>query len=164
MWSFWLFSLTLLCCVSQIQKMGLQQRDIPMFSTLMDLVKEARELAEQGQWKVQSIATASHSHAAALPEMDNNDQATRTDTTEILLVQNHLYLLQILKVQCVQWSLDLQSSVTKNLLQAGQEYSFNQRSETTGPNNTMIWSSPQKWCTNHYICWARFSINEALSV
>ncbi|KAL6102014.1 cog2 [Pungitius sinensis] len=33
----------------QIQKMGLQPRDIPMFSTLMDLVKEARELAEQGQ-------------------------------------------------------------------------------------------------------------------
>uniref|UniRef100_A0A671TR39 Conserved oligomeric Golgi complex subunit 2 n=1 Tax=Sparus aurata TaxID=8175 RepID=A0A671TR39_SPAAU len=31
----------------QIQKMGLQQSDISMFSTLMDLVKEARELAEQ---------------------------------------------------------------------------------------------------------------------
>ncbi|KAF3708114.1 Conserved oligomeric Golgi complex subunit 2 [Channa argus] len=31
----------------QIQKMGLQPSDISMFSTLMDLVKEARELAEQ---------------------------------------------------------------------------------------------------------------------
>uniref|UniRef100_A0A8C3AQH2 Conserved oligomeric Golgi complex subunit 2 n=1 Tax=Cyclopterus lumpus TaxID=8103 RepID=A0A8C3AQH2_CYCLU len=30
-------------------KMGLQPSDIPMFSTLMDLVKEARELAEQNQ-------------------------------------------------------------------------------------------------------------------
>uniref|UniRef100_A0A665U9D4 Conserved oligomeric Golgi complex subunit 2 n=2 Tax=Echeneis naucrates TaxID=173247 RepID=A0A665U9D4_ECHNA len=30
----------------QIQKMGLQPNDISMFSTLMDLVKEARELAE----------------------------------------------------------------------------------------------------------------------
>ena len=38
---------TLYCCVSQIQKMGLQPSDISMFSTLMDLVKEARELAEQ---------------------------------------------------------------------------------------------------------------------
>lgn len=35
--------------VSQIQKMGLQPSDISMFSTLMDLVKEARELAEQNQ-------------------------------------------------------------------------------------------------------------------
>ncbi|XP_051283724.1 conserved oligomeric Golgi complex subunit 2 [Dicentrarchus labrax] len=33
----------------QIQKMGLQPSDISMFSTLMDLVKEARELAEQNQ-------------------------------------------------------------------------------------------------------------------
>uniref|UniRef100_A0AAQ5YKU3 Conserved oligomeric Golgi complex subunit 2 n=1 Tax=Amphiprion ocellaris TaxID=80972 RepID=A0AAQ5YKU3_AMPOC len=33
----------------QIQKMGLQPNDISMFSTLMDLVKEARELAEQNQ-------------------------------------------------------------------------------------------------------------------
>uniref|UniRef100_A0A669AVD2 Conserved oligomeric Golgi complex subunit 2 n=1 Tax=Oreochromis niloticus TaxID=8128 RepID=A0A669AVD2_ORENI len=33
----------------QIQKMGLQPTDISMFSTLMDLVKEARELAEQNQ-------------------------------------------------------------------------------------------------------------------
>ncbi|XP_036980635.1 conserved oligomeric Golgi complex subunit 2 [Acanthopagrus latus] len=33
----------------QIQKMGLQQSDISMFSSLMDLVKEARELAEQNQ-------------------------------------------------------------------------------------------------------------------
>uniref|UniRef100_A0A8C3AP72 Conserved oligomeric Golgi complex subunit 2 n=1 Tax=Cyclopterus lumpus TaxID=8103 RepID=A0A8C3AP72_CYCLU len=33
----------------QMQKMGLQPSDIPMFSTLMDLVKEARELAEQNQ-------------------------------------------------------------------------------------------------------------------
>ncbi|TMS04286.1 Conserved oligomeric Golgi complex subunit 2 [Larimichthys crocea] len=33
----------------QIQKMGLQPSDIPMFSTLMDLVKEARELAEHNQ-------------------------------------------------------------------------------------------------------------------
>ncbi|KAM3605827.1 uncharacterized protein V6R79_005444 [Siganus canaliculatus] len=33
----------------QIQKMGLQPGDISMFSTLMDLVKEARELAEQNQ-------------------------------------------------------------------------------------------------------------------
>uniref|UniRef100_H3DI24 Conserved oligomeric Golgi complex subunit 2 n=1 Tax=Tetraodon nigroviridis TaxID=99883 RepID=H3DI24_TETNG len=31
----------------QIQKMGLQPADISMFSTLMDLVREARELAEQ---------------------------------------------------------------------------------------------------------------------
>uniref|UniRef100_A0A8C6Q467 Conserved oligomeric Golgi complex subunit 2 n=1 Tax=Nothobranchius furzeri TaxID=105023 RepID=A0A8C6Q467_NOTFU len=31
----------------QIQKMGLQPSDITMFSTLMDLVKEARDLAEQ---------------------------------------------------------------------------------------------------------------------
>lgn len=36
-------------CLSQIQKMGLQPADISMFSTLMDLVKEARELAEQSQ-------------------------------------------------------------------------------------------------------------------
>lgn len=35
--------------LSQIQKMGLQPGDISMFSTLMDLVKEARELAEQNQ-------------------------------------------------------------------------------------------------------------------
>lgn len=40
---------TLYCCVSQIQKMGLQPSDISMFSSLMDLVKEARELAEQNQ-------------------------------------------------------------------------------------------------------------------
>uniref|UniRef100_A0A3Q1I2X7 Conserved oligomeric Golgi complex subunit 2 n=1 Tax=Anabas testudineus TaxID=64144 RepID=A0A3Q1I2X7_ANATE len=33
----------------QIQKMGLQPSDISMFSSLMDLVKEARELAEQNQ-------------------------------------------------------------------------------------------------------------------
>uniref|UniRef100_A0A3P9I1F5 Conserved oligomeric Golgi complex subunit 2 n=1 Tax=Oryzias latipes TaxID=8090 RepID=A0A3P9I1F5_ORYLA len=33
----------------QIQKMGFQPEDISMFSTLMDLVKEARELAEQNQ-------------------------------------------------------------------------------------------------------------------
>ncbi|XP_029030731.1 conserved oligomeric Golgi complex subunit 2 [Betta splendens] len=33
----------------QIQKMGLQPGDISMFSTLMELVKEARELAEQNQ-------------------------------------------------------------------------------------------------------------------
>lgn len=33
--------------LSQIQKMGLQPGDISMFSTLMDLVREARELAEQ---------------------------------------------------------------------------------------------------------------------
>uniref|UniRef100_A0A4W6DN46 Conserved oligomeric Golgi complex subunit 2 n=1 Tax=Lates calcarifer TaxID=8187 RepID=A0A4W6DN46_LATCA len=33
----------------QIQKMGLQPSEISMFSTLMDLVKEARELAEQNQ-------------------------------------------------------------------------------------------------------------------
>uniref|UniRef100_A0A8C6Q8K2 Conserved oligomeric Golgi complex subunit 2 n=1 Tax=Nothobranchius furzeri TaxID=105023 RepID=A0A8C6Q8K2_NOTFU len=33
----------------QIQKMGLQPSDITMFSTLMDLVKEARDLAEQNQ-------------------------------------------------------------------------------------------------------------------
>lgn len=33
----------------QIQKMGLQPSDISMFSALMDLVKEARELAEQNQ-------------------------------------------------------------------------------------------------------------------
>uniref|UniRef100_A0A667XVF6 Conserved oligomeric Golgi complex subunit 2 n=1 Tax=Myripristis murdjan TaxID=586833 RepID=A0A667XVF6_9TELE len=33
----------------QIQKMGLQPGDISMFSTLMDLVQEARELAEQNQ-------------------------------------------------------------------------------------------------------------------
>ncbi|XP_075997842.1 conserved oligomeric Golgi complex subunit 2 [Genypterus blacodes] len=33
----------------QIQKMGLQPSDISMFSTLMDLVKEAKELAEQSQ-------------------------------------------------------------------------------------------------------------------
>ncbi|KAM6915800.1 conserved oligomeric Golgi complex subunit 2 [Xenentodon cancila] len=33
----------------QIQKMGLQPNDISMFSTLMDLVKEAREMAEQNQ-------------------------------------------------------------------------------------------------------------------
>eukprot|EP00064_Thunnus_orientalis_P012935 superscaffoldBa00002042_g12971 len=33
----------------QIQKMGLQPTDISMFSTLMDLVKEARELADQNQ-------------------------------------------------------------------------------------------------------------------
>uniref|UniRef100_A0A3Q3BFU1 Conserved oligomeric Golgi complex subunit 2 n=1 Tax=Kryptolebias marmoratus TaxID=37003 RepID=A0A3Q3BFU1_KRYMA len=33
----------------QIQKMGLQPNDISMFSSLMDLVKEARELAEQNQ-------------------------------------------------------------------------------------------------------------------
>uniref|UniRef100_A0A3Q3MYP8 Conserved oligomeric Golgi complex subunit 2 n=1 Tax=Mastacembelus armatus TaxID=205130 RepID=A0A3Q3MYP8_9TELE len=33
----------------QIQKMGLQPNDISMFSCLMDLVKEARELAEQNQ-------------------------------------------------------------------------------------------------------------------
>uniref|UniRef100_A0A3Q2DBG6 Conserved oligomeric Golgi complex subunit 2 n=1 Tax=Cyprinodon variegatus TaxID=28743 RepID=A0A3Q2DBG6_CYPVA len=33
----------------QIQKMGLQPTDISMFSTLMELVKEARELAEQSQ-------------------------------------------------------------------------------------------------------------------
>ncbi|XP_030603882.1 conserved oligomeric Golgi complex subunit 2 [Archocentrus centrarchus] len=33
----------------QIQKMGLQPTDISLFSTLMDLVKEARELAEQNQ-------------------------------------------------------------------------------------------------------------------
>lgn len=41
--------ITLYCCVPQIQKMGLQPTDISMFSTLMDLVKEARELAEQNQ-------------------------------------------------------------------------------------------------------------------
>lgn len=34
---------------SQIQKMGLQPSDISMFSTLMDLIKEARELTEQNQ-------------------------------------------------------------------------------------------------------------------
>uniref|UniRef100_A0A673CP93 Component of oligomeric golgi complex 2 n=1 Tax=Sphaeramia orbicularis TaxID=375764 RepID=A0A673CP93_9TELE len=33
----------------QIQKMGLQPSDITMFSALMELVKEARELAEQNQ-------------------------------------------------------------------------------------------------------------------
>uniref|UniRef100_A0A3Q3WEP5 Conserved oligomeric Golgi complex subunit 2 n=1 Tax=Mola mola TaxID=94237 RepID=A0A3Q3WEP5_MOLML len=33
----------------QIQKMGLQPSDISMFSTLMDLVKEARDLGEQNQ-------------------------------------------------------------------------------------------------------------------
>ncbi|XP_061601551.1 conserved oligomeric Golgi complex subunit 2 [Cololabis saira] len=33
----------------QIQKMGLQSSDISMFSTLMDLVREAREMAEQNQ-------------------------------------------------------------------------------------------------------------------
>nr|XP_020454095.1 conserved oligomeric Golgi complex subunit 2 isoform X1 [Monopterus albus] len=33
----------------QIQKMGLQPSDISMFSSLMDLVKEARDLAEQNQ-------------------------------------------------------------------------------------------------------------------
>lgn len=33
----------------QIQKMGLQPSDISMFSTLMDLVREARELAEHNQ-------------------------------------------------------------------------------------------------------------------
>lgn len=33
----------------QIKKMGLQPSDITMFSTLMELVKEARELAEQNQ-------------------------------------------------------------------------------------------------------------------
>ncbi|XP_034040757.1 conserved oligomeric Golgi complex subunit 2 [Thalassophryne amazonica] len=33
----------------QIEKMGLQPSDISMFSTLLDLVKEARELAEQNQ-------------------------------------------------------------------------------------------------------------------
>uniref|UniRef100_A0A8C4DWB4 Conserved oligomeric Golgi complex subunit 2 n=1 Tax=Dicentrarchus labrax TaxID=13489 RepID=A0A8C4DWB4_DICLA len=33
----------------QVSKMGLQPSDISMFSTLMDLVKEARELAEQNQ-------------------------------------------------------------------------------------------------------------------
>lgn len=33
----------------QIQKMGLQPQDISMFSSLMDLVREARELAEQNQ-------------------------------------------------------------------------------------------------------------------
>ncbi|XP_047458537.1 conserved oligomeric Golgi complex subunit 2 [Mugil cephalus] len=33
----------------QIQKMGLQPNDISMFSTLLELVKEARELAEQNQ-------------------------------------------------------------------------------------------------------------------
>ncbi|KAM4729314.1 conserved oligomeric Golgi complex subunit 2 [Anableps anableps] len=33
----------------QIQKMGLQPSDISMFSTLMELVKEARDLAEQNQ-------------------------------------------------------------------------------------------------------------------
>lgn len=44
----------LYCCLSQIQKMGLQPSDISMFSTLMDLVKEARELAEQNQWKCDS--------------------------------------------------------------------------------------------------------------
>lgn len=44
-----IFSLPLCCCVSQIQKMGLQPSDISMFSSLMDLVKEARELAEQIQ-------------------------------------------------------------------------------------------------------------------
>lgn len=32
---------------SQIEKMGFQPSDISMFTTLMDLVKEARELAEQ---------------------------------------------------------------------------------------------------------------------
>lgn len=36
-------------CYLQIQKMGLQPSEISMFSTLMDLVKEARELAEQNQ-------------------------------------------------------------------------------------------------------------------
>lgn len=47
-WLLTILSYTALCCcVSQIQKMGLQQSDISMFSTLMDLVKEARELAEQ---------------------------------------------------------------------------------------------------------------------
>ena len=38
-----------LCCLSQIQKMGLQPSDISMFSTLMDLVNEARDLCEQNQ-------------------------------------------------------------------------------------------------------------------
>lgn len=43
--------------LSQIQKMGLQPGDISMFSTLMDLVKEARELAEQNQWERDSVVT-----------------------------------------------------------------------------------------------------------
>lgn len=43
------YVLFLYLLLSQIQKMGLRPSDISMFSTLMELVKEARDLAEQNQ-------------------------------------------------------------------------------------------------------------------